>query len=112
MDVVFKNSKLRKELSSEKLLIKRHDPIRARLIRRRLTELRAANTLEDLRSLPQARCHELEGNRAGQISVDLQHPFRLLFECVNEPVPQKTDGGLDWKNVTAIMILGVEDTHG
>jgi hypothetical protein len=63
-----------------------------------------------MRSLPQARCHELKGDRAGQLSVDLVHPYRLIFEPT-VPVPRKPDGGIDWKLVTAVTIIGVEDTH-
>jgi proteic killer suppression protein len=67
--------------------------------------------LEDLRDLPQARCHELHGKRKGQLSVDLDGPYRLVFKPANDPLPKKSDGGLDWTRVTAIMIIGVEDTH-
>ena len=69
-------------------------------------------SLEDLRNLPQARCHELTGNREGQLSVDLKYPYRLIFEPADKPVPSKVDGGLDWGKVTTIRILEVEDTHG
>lgn len=84
---------------------------RAKLIRRRLDELRAADTLEDLRHLPAPRCHELIGDRNGQLSVDLDHPYRLIF-VPEEPIPTKSDGSLDWVQVRAIVVLGVEDTHG
>ena len=50
------------------------------------------------------------GDRRGQISVDLDHPYRLLFEA-DDPVPTREDGGLDWNRVVAIVVLGVEDTH-
>jgi proteic killer suppression protein len=112
MEILFQTSQLRKVFNSNKLLVRHYGALRARLIQRRLGELRAANILEDLRSLPQARCHELTGDRAGQISVDVGHPYRLLFGCANDPAPRKPDGGLDWKHVTAIRILEVEDTHG
>ena len=62
---------------------------------------------------PPGRCHELTGGkRAGQLSVDLDHPYRLIFLPDHEQVPRLEDGGLDWARVTAIKILGVEDTHG
>jgi len=61
---------------------------------------------------PPNRCHELTGNRKGTISIDLDGPYRLLFEPINDPLPTLPDGGLDWGGVTAIKILGVEDTHG
>ena len=57
------------------------------------------------------RCHELTGGRKGQLSVDLEHPYRLIFIPNHEPIPRKPDGGLDWKLVTSIMIIGIEDTH-
>lgn len=50
-------------------------------------------------------------DRALQLSLDLDHPYRLIFEPANEPIPTKPDGGLDWNKVTAVRILGVEDTH-
>lgn len=92
-------------------MVKSHGDQRAKLLKQRLAELAAANMLGDLRSLPQARCHELKGSRKGQLSVDLDHPYRLIFEPAHNPVPRKSDGGLDWTKVTEIRILGMEDTH-
>lgn len=111
MDIVFKTAKLAKECNEEKLLIRKHGPKQGALLKRRLNQLRAFNSLEDLKNLPQLRCHELKGNRKGQLSVDLNHPYRLIFEPANNPLPKKTDGGLDWAKVTEIMIIGIEDTH-
>ena len=73
--------------------------------------MQAATSLEQIRSLPQARCHELKGNREGQLSVDVKNPYRLLFRPIGNPVPRKPDGGLDWEKVDSIMILEVDDTH-
>ena len=110
MDIVFRTTKLRNECDDFKLLKRRHKEQRAKLIRRRLDDLHAAETLEVMRRLP-GRCHELSGNLKGQLSVDLDGPYRLLFEPAQDPVPAKPDGGLDWSRVTAIRVLGVEDTH-
>lgn len=112
MDIIFKDGKFAKQCHDLKHLIRRHGPQRARLIRRRLDELRAADALSIMRTLPGARCHELKGDRFGQFSVDLDHPYRLIFQPVNNPLPTKPDGGLDWSKVTSIEIIGVEDTHG
>jgi len=112
MNILFKTKKFQKECNNHKLLIRAQGPKRADLIRRRLDDLSAAVSLQDMRYLPQARCHELKGNKAGQLSVDLDHPYRLIFRPANEPIPKKPDGGLDWSKVTAIEIIGVEDTHG
>lgn len=73
--------------------------------------MRAAANLGVLRTLP-GRCHELKGNRAGQLSIDLVHPHRLILVPSGNPRPEKEDGGLDWDKVTAVTIVGIEDTHG
>lgn len=111
MDIIFKDEDFEEECNKEALLRKRHGTQRAKLLRRRLDDLRAAVNLGEMRRLP-GRCHELKGNRAGQlISLDLDGPYRLIFEVANNPIPLKTDGGLDWIQVTSIKILEVEDTH-
>ena len=111
MDILFQDRKLEKVCNNQSLLIRKYGPLRAKLLRRRLDEFRAADNLEVLRSLPQVRCHELKGNREGTLAVDLDHPYRLIFESANNPIPRKSDGGLDWTKVTAIRVLTVEDYH-
>ncbi len=115
MDITLKNKKLQKSCNEGAQLERTHGALRAKKIRLRLKELRAAISLMDLwppMSGP-ARCHELtEGKGSGQLSVDLDHPYRLIFVPDHEPVPVREDGGLNWSRVTAIKILGVEDAHG
>ncbi len=93
-----------------KRLVRKHNEQRAKLIRRRLDDLRAAPTVEVMRNLP-GRCHELKGDRKGQLSLDLDGPYRLIFMPANNPTPTKADGGLDWTRVTAVTVLEVSDTH-
>ena len=115
MDISFKNAKLAKSFNEGAQLEKVHGTLRAKKIRVRMMELRAAASLMDFwpPKSPPGRCHELtKGQRSGQLSVDLDHPYRLIFIPDHDPVPLRGDGGLDWSQVTAIKILGVEDTHG
>jgi plasmid maintenance system killer protein len=98
------------EWNDTKRLVRKHNTQRAKLIRRRLDDLRAAQSLEVMRNLP-GRCHELKGDRSGQISIDLDGPYRLLFRPAHNPPPTKQDGGLDWTRVTAIVLVGVVNTH-
>jgi len=115
MDISFKNKKLEKTFNEGTQLVKTHGTLRAKKIRIRMQELRAAESLMDFwpPKSPPGRCHELtEGKRSGQLSVDLDHPYRLIFIPDHDPVPTREDGGLDWSQVTAIKILGIEDTHG
>jgi len=102
---------LEKNCNNRKLLQKEFGQEQAEKIGRRLDELRAAEILHDISHLPPPRCHELSGNMKGQFSVDLKHPYRLIFEPYEKPIPLKEGGGIDTTKVSAIRILGVEDTH-
>ncbi len=110
MDISFANSKLRRNCNEDKRLIRRHGTARAKLIRRRLDDMAAADTLADLKNVP-GRYHELTGDREGRISADLDGPYRLIFRPAGEDTYRKADGGLDWKLIHAVCIEGVENTH-
>lgn len=110
MDIVFKDKKFEKCCNSQQSLVKKYGLDKARRIRRRLDDLDAVVVLADMRNLS-GRCHELVGDRAGQLSLDLDHPYRLIFEPANDPIPKKLDGGIDWTQITAVRIIGVDNTH-
>ena len=112
MLICFKNSKLEKEFCDIKLLRRRWGEKQGDQIALRLDQIRAAENLAILKTLPQLRAHELKGNHKGQISLDIIHPYRLLIIPDHEETPRKEDGGLDWQKITKIKVLGVEDTHG
>lgn len=109
MDIVFKDKQFEKECNNQRLLERNHGQKRAKYIRRRLDALRAAEVLEDMRDV--GRCHELRYDRWGEFSLDLDQPYRLIFEPATPPIPTKPDGGIDWTKVTDVRIFGVEDTH-
>jgi plasmid maintenance system killer protein len=111
METTFKSKKLKRICNSERELQKAYGVICAGKIRRRLDDLQASRNLEDMRSLP-GRCHELVGNKKGQLSLDVEQPYRLIFEPTNEDIKYKDVGGLDWLSVTAVKIIGLENTHG
>ena len=111
MEIRFATQKLQKICNNEKKLRGSLGPNCAERMLRRLAELSAADTLEDLRFVPQARCHELTGDFQGMLAVDLEHPKRLIFEPDHDPRPEKEDGGLDWSAVTAVRILEIVDYH-
>ena len=111
MEIAFQTTKLRKLCTDSKVRDKKLGSQEAKVLGRRLDQLRAARNLEVMRELP-GRCHELTADRAGQLSLDLVHPMRLIIEPADEPRPYKEDGGLDWRRVESIRVLGIEDTHG
>jgi proteic killer suppression protein len=110
MEITFKTKKFQKICNSDVELQKAYGKNCAKRIRSRLDDLQASHNLEVLRGLP-GRCHELKGNRKNQLSLDLEHPYRLIFEPSNPDVQRKVDGGLDWNLINSIEIIGVEDTH-
>jgi plasmid maintenance system killer protein len=82
----------------------------AKRLRQRLDDLHAVGTLSVMRNLP-GRTHELDGDRKGELSIDLVHPYRLIFVPANSPIPLKEDGGFDWTAITEIEIIEITDTH-
>ena len=110
MDISFGTNRLRDDCNDQRRLNRRYGAEMAKVISRRLDDLRAARVLEDMRNLP-GRCHELLADRAGQFSLDLRGPYRLLFVPAHDPVPRLPVGGINWAQVTAVEIIGVEDAH-
>jgi len=111
LDIYFKTKALQKICENHESAKKKLGDIMARKLGQRMMELWAAENLSDMALLPGARIHELSGDRKGQLSVDLKHPYRLLFLPANIPLPLKEDGGLDWSAVTEIEIIEIVDTH-
>jgi len=114
VDILFKRKKDKEICNNDTLLRKefKGNPRRCKQIRARLDEFIDADNLEVMRFIPMAHCHELKGNRKGQLAVRLDHGYRMVFEPANEPLPRKSDGGLDWTHVTSVRILRIsEDYH-
>ena len=111
MDVSFATRSMQKVCSSEKEMKRKWGAALTKKLQQRLLELKAADTLDDISRLPPARCHELTGNRKGELSVDVAHPYRLVFKPNHDPLPLKPGGGLDWALVTSVIVLEVVDTH-
>lgn len=112
MDITFKDKKIEKLCNNQKQMQRRCGTVRAKILSKRLISLRAAQNLAQMSKDKQPEnCHELKGDHAGQLSIDLDQPYRLIFTPANDPIPYKEDGGLDWVRVTAICICDIEDTH-
>lgn len=110
MDISFSTKKIEKNCSSKVERTRHFGPREGDILGRRLDDLRAAMVLEDMRNLP-GRCHELTGDRKGQLALDLVHPHRLIFEVADSPVPRKADKGLDWAKAASIKILEIEQDY-
>jgi|SRR5690625_2690824 len=110
MKITFAQNKLKKQANDYKVCQKKMGQRRAELFHKRLNDLRDADTLEDVRYLP-GRYHELVGNRKGQWACDLDHPYRLIFEPHENPIPTNEHGNYIWFEIKGIEILEIEDYH-
>jgi proteic killer suppression protein len=83
VNITFKNKKLEKLSNDFNASCKQLGWRRAELFFKRLNALRIVDCLDEIKVFP-GRFHELSGNRKGQWSCDLDHPFRLIFEPLIE----------------------------
>lgn len=114
ISIVFASKKLQKQFNEERVMLKAFGQQRAKRIKVVMAALRAAPNLGAFAPpySPPHRCHELKGKGKGTFSLDLDGPYRLIIQPLHNPLPERPDGGLDWKGITVIKILGIEDTHG
>jgi len=68
--------------------------------------------VQNVSQLQLGRPHPLTGDRAGQFSVDLDGPMRLLFDPAELPPPTLPSGGIYWQQVSSVRLLEIGDTHG
>lgn len=111
MKVNFRTKKLQKVCNNEKRCIKKFGPKCAEKIRARLDELLDSPNLDTMRLIPQARFHPLTGDMKGLYAVDVEHPKRLIIKSDHNPIPQKSDGGIDLKQVTRVLVVDIIDYH-
>jgi plasmid maintenance system killer protein len=115
MDIYVSDNNLRRAMEDEAACRRRYGADMAKKLMLRLAALRAAESLADFwppKSGPE-RCHELKGDREGRFTIDLKQPYRLLFKpSATTPPADGSDEQQRWKSITAIDILGIEDTHG
>ena len=110
MKIYFKTKKLQKQCSEMREMVRVFGQAMADKLSQRLAELHAADSLAEITPLPPPRCHELT-NRKGVFSVNLVHPYRLLFISADEPAPLRDDGGIKLDSVFEVEIIAIEDTH-
>ncbi len=111
MIVTFADNKLKKYAENESMCRKKLGELRAKLYLKRLGDLLAAETLEDVRYLP-GHYHELVGDRKGQWACNLDQPYRLIFKPHEEPIPEDADGSYVWIEIEGVEILEIDNYHG
>ena len=110
MDITFGNKKLETYANNDKKGHKTLGTKRFKKYKQRLDQLKASKTLEDVRHQP-GRFHELTNDRKGQWACDLDHPYRLIFEPQENPIPTNDDGNYLWIKITGVEIIEIKDYH-
>lgn len=98
MQIEYKNKEIMKICTTYSYAVKKHGDRMAERIFRRINEITATDSVEDLIKYSIGRCHPLKEDRKGQYAMDLVHPYRLVFKKKNE-------------NSIIVIILEVTDYH-
>ncbi len=96
--VKYKSKKLRNQCTQYNVAVKAYNLDMAKLIFMRISQLTAAENIQELIRYSVGRCHRLMGNRKNEYAMDLIHPFRLVFTEQDE-------------SVVTVRIEAIEDYH-
>jgi proteic killer suppression protein len=110
MNITFDKKDLLKYANDDRLALQKMGKRRADAYKERLDDMKSAATLEDTRYLP-GNFHELKANRKGQWACDLDHPYRLIFEPHENPLPTNEDGQYIWIEIKGVEILEIVNYH-
>lgn len=110
MKITFADKKLEKLANDDRKLVKELGKLRAEKIKLRLTQLKFASNLEEVRHLP-GNYHELSNNRKGQWACDLDQPYRLIFIPHENPIPANEHGQYVWLEITGVKVIDIINYH-
>ncbi len=110
MVILFAQKLLKRLANDDRKALAQMGRQRAEKYRLRLSQLSDANCLEDLRYMP-GNYHELRADRKGQWSCDLDQPYRLVFEPLEDPIPSDVNGRYVWSEIRGVSILEIVNYH-
>ena len=109
MELAFDNKSLRQVCENEKKAKRDLGVSVAEKLKRRLADLRAATTVEDLVA---GRPRELDGAHDRHFAVDLSEDHSIVFCANHTEIPLLESGDVDWSRVSRVKILRIEGDHG
>lgn len=110
MIITFADRNLKKYANDNKLAVKKMGVKRAKIYQRRLGDMAAANSFADLEFLP-GRFHQLAENMKDKWACNLDHPYRLIFEPADVPIPKDEDGKQILIKIKSLEIIKVTNYH-
>jgi proteic killer suppression protein len=109
MQISFRTKKLAKQCNSRELLLKVYGERRAKVIMRRLDDLRAATVLDDLRHAP-GDLHAYRHRTDHTLTMDLPDGWRLYLRPADSPLPLQADGKtLDWTRTQSFTVVDISN---
>lgn len=109
MEISFKNNRLEKSFTDDKVLSRTYGTM-AKKVKQRYEDLKSADNLFVISQYPAMRLHPYQGN-SGIWSIDIFKNQRILFTINQNPIPTLEDGGVNLKAIEIIKIESVEDPH-
>lgn len=104
LDIFYATKNLEKILTNERLIKKEYTTFYKKIINR-LSELRAANNLDEIPHVPPPRRHKLDGEYHDCWGVDVSKNYRIVLR------PTGNWDEHDLKTVVSVEILTIEDYH-
>ncbi len=104
MEISYASKKLEKILTNERMIKKQYTAFYKKIINR-MSEIRAANNLDEIPHIPPPRRHKLEGDYNDCWGIDVSKNFRFVLRPIGDW------DETDLKTINKIQILSIEDYH-
>jgi len=108
MQIAFSSKALRDTCADETKCAKQFGVEAARLLRRRLADLRAAESIDEL---PVGNVQQCSDPR-GAISIELCDGYRIILQANHAKNPIHSNGDIDWSAVDRIKLFSVTQCDG
>ena len=86
MRIEYNNKNIEKVCTNVTFAQKKYGERMAEIIHTRIRQIIASDSVQQMVQFNIGRCHLLKGNRKNQYSLDLVHPYRLIFEKRGEEI--------------------------
>ncbi|WP_117161192.1 type II toxin-antitoxin system RelE/ParE family toxin [Paraliobacillus sp. X-1268] len=104
MNITYTSNKLENILTNPRLIKKEYTAFHKR-VSNRMSELRAANNLDEITHDPPPRRHKLSGDKKECWGIDVSKNFRIVLRPVGEWDES------DHKTIINIEILSIDNYH-
>lgn len=86
LQITYRTKKLAKVCTNAYEAEKRYGQEMAAKVQHRIDQILAAPSVELMLQFGIGRCHRLKGDRKDQYALDLIHPYRLVFEKIDNEI--------------------------